>query len=78
MKKITFSLLAALITTAALAQGETPEPLTIEAFTTSVAGPFGIGAMSPNPVDGNSFFRLVSGNKIVSYTYKNPNSETTL
>ena len=78
MKKITFSLLAAFITTAALAQGETPEPLTIEDFTTSVAGPFGIGAMSPNPVDGNSFFRLVSGNKIVSYSYKNPNSETTL
>lgn len=60
------------------AQDEAPEPFTIQDFVTGSSVPYGIGAMSSSPVDGNSYLRLVDGKKIVRYSYKNETDESTL
>lgn len=78
MKKTALSIFALALCNVCMAQGESPEPFTIHDFVTSSASPYGIGAMSPSPVDGNYYLRLVDGSKIVRYSYRNAEDEVTV
>lgn len=78
MKRFIINALALGLFAFAQAQDETPEPLTISDFVTGSSVPYGIGAMSPSPTSGNYYYRLVDSNKIVRYSYKNAEEETTL
>lgn len=60
------------------AQEEAPEPLTINDFVTGASVPYGTGAMSPSPTDGNFYYRLVDATKVVRYSYKDSEEETTV
>lgn len=79
MKKLAWSVLALSMTIQCFAQDETPEePFTIHDFVSSASVPYGIGAMSPSPTDGNYYYRLVGSKKIVRYNYKNEEDQATL
>lgn len=78
IKKIVMGALAMALFTPCHAQDDAPEPFTIQDFVTGASVPYGIGAMSSSPTDGNSYLRLVSGNKIVRNSYKDTDEETTL
>lgn len=78
IKKLTISAIALTLSFACYSQGETPEPFTIHDFVTGAASPYGVGAMSSSSVDGNYYLRMVGGNKIVRYSYRNESDETTL
>lgn len=52
------------------AQEEPATALTINDFVLGASSPYGIGAMSASPTDGNYYYRLVNGTKIERYSYK--------
>jgi len=78
IKKLAIGAIALASVCLCYAQDEAPEPFTIQDFVGGSSVPYGIGAMSSSPVDGNSYLRLVEGKKIVRYSYKNAEEETTM
>ncbi len=78
MKKFAVTACVLALGAIAHAQDTAPEPFTIQDFVTGASVPYGIGAMSASPVSGEYYLRLVGGNKIVRYSYKNSEEESTI
>lgn len=52
------------------AQDEPAAPLTINDFVLGASVPYSTGVMSPSPVNGDHYYRLVNGCKIEQFNYK--------
>lgn len=78
MKKYLVTACVLTLSAFANAQDTEPEPFTIKDFVTGASVPYGIGSMSQSPNNSDYYLRLVGGNKIVRYSYKNSEEETTV